>query len=407
MVYLCLLRSKKKLFNNKSYSAYISNEIKKEYQDSPFLTTPIEGLVRESLQMYSKEFSDMLKGKAVIPRFRKGQPIPIRERNFDILDKNTIRLRLINKLGGEKYNINKVGISYPLDFVVASKKGHAYSVINKILSGEYLPGDSHIQKDGKDIYFLLTFKETEFKQVAISKDVILGVDLGIVNAVTLAVSNSKKHAYINGGEIDAFRKRIEKQRNSKRNQLKVCSDNRKGHGRKQLLSPLENLSNKISKFKDNKNHQYSKFIVNYAIKNGCGIIQMEDLSGIRKSNKRLATWSYYDLQQKVIYKALEYGIEVRLVKPQYTSLRCNKCGCIDLDNRPTQQDFKCTTCGHTDNADLNASRNLSIAFIDDIIKDTIQSDKELKKKIKTLKNKSDENVDDDIIRIQIKESVDV
>ena len=34
---------------------------------------------------------------------------------------------------------------------------------------------------------------------------------------------------------------------------------------------------------------------------------------------------------------------------------------IHKDNRPTQETFKCIKCGHEDNADRNAAKNLSIA----------------------------------------------
>ena len=37
---------------------------------------------------------------------------------------------------------------------------------------------------------------------------------------------------------------------------------------------------------------------------------------------------------------------------------CNECGVIAKDNRKTQSAFICITCGHKDNADVNASKNI-------------------------------------------------
>ena len=57
---------------------------------------------------------------------------------------------------------------------------------------------------------------------------------------------------------------------------------------------------------------------------------------------------------------LNYKMEVRHVHPAYTSQTCHKCGHVDKDNR-NRADFKCTACGHTDDADVNAASNI-LAF---------------------------------------------
>ncbi|HCX52091.1 MAG TPA: transposase [Bacillus sp. (in: Bacteria)] len=125
-------------------------------------------------------------------------------------------------------------------------------------------------------------------------------------------------------------------------------------------------------YRETKNHTWSRFIVNEALKNGCGTIQIEDLSGITTDNAFLKDWTFYSLQQKIIDKAKEHGIQVVKVKPNYTSKRCNKCGFIHKDVnreiwRPTQSSFKCLNCGHETNADLNAARNIAMKEIEKII----------------------------------------
>ena len=42
----------------------------------------------------------------------------------------------------------------------------------------------------------------------------------------------------------------------------------------------------------------------------------------------------------------------------YTSKQCPICGCIDDDNRNTQEVFKCVECGYETNADFNAAVNI-------------------------------------------------
>ena len=42
----------------------------------------------------------------------------------------------------------------------------------------------------------------------------------------------------------------------------------------------------------------------------------------------------------------------------YTSQTCSACGLVDADSRRSQESFKCVACGHAQNADLNAARNI-------------------------------------------------
>jgi putative transposase len=57
----------------------------------------------------------------------------------------------------------------------------------------------------------------------------------------------------------------------------------------------------------------------------------------------------------LLYKAHRAGKLVIKVSPQYSSQECAECGHIHPDNRVSQALFVCQRCGHTDNADQNAS----------------------------------------------------
>jgi putative transposase len=58
------------------------------------------------------------------------------------------------------------------------------------------------------------------------------------------------------------------------------------------------------------------------------------------------------------YKLSERGGELIYVDPAYTSQACAECGSIDAANRKDQATFICIHCGHADNADTNAARNI-------------------------------------------------
>lgn len=59
----------------------------------------------------------------------------------------------------------------------------------------------------------------------------------------------------------------------------------------------------------------------------------------------------------LIYKANHAGKVVIKVSPQFSSQECAQCGHIHPDNRRTQSEFVCQSCGHTANADINAADN--------------------------------------------------
>lgn len=58
------------------------------------------------------------------------------------------------------------------------------------------------------------------------------------------------------------------------------------------------------------------------------------------------------------YKAALAGVTVVAVDPRGTSQRCYACGHIASENRKSQAVFCCVVCGHRDNADTNAARNI-------------------------------------------------
>ena len=54
---------------------------------------------------------------------------------------------------------------------------------------------------------------------------------------------------------------------------------------------------------------------------------------------------------------------VVLCPPAYTSQRCSVCGHTEPENRKKQAVFTCLMCGHSENADLNAAKNIRNAGI--------------------------------------------
>lgn len=95
---------------------------------------------------------------------------------------------------------------------------------------------------------------------------------------------------------------------------------------------------------------------------------LEDLSGIRaqrrgkKLNKWLSSWSFYQFEQFLSYKAEALGKRVVFVDARYTSQKCSRCGHIRKANRKKSR-FLCGHCGYTTHADINAAVNVRDNYI--------------------------------------------
>ena len=140
------------------------------------------------------------------------------------------------------------------------------------------------------------------------------------------------------------------------------------------MKPALKISDKVARFRDTFNDKVSRSVIDYAVNKNCGVIQMEMLKGITSDAEPfLKNWSYFDLQQKIEYKANEKGIKVVYINPKYTSQRCSKCGYIHRESRLNQATFKCVECGFEANADYNASQNIGIQNIDKIIEENLKT----------------------------------
>ncbi|MDN4595213.1 hypothetical protein [Polycladomyces subterraneus] len=98
--------------------------------------------------------------------------------------------------------------------------------------------------------------------------------MGIVYPVYIAISDSPVRYHIEGGEIERFRRQVERRRKQLLKQGKYCGDGRRGHGRQTRIKPIEALSEKIANFRKTTNHKYARYVVDLALKQKCGTIAL-------------------------------------------------------------------------------------------------------------------------------------
>ena len=113
-------------------------------------------------------------------------------------------------------------------------------------------------------------------------------------------------------------------------------------------------------------HLVSKQIVSEAKASNQSIV-MEDLKGIRKLYRkgngqganyrsRLNSWSFYELQRQIEYKAMWEGVPVVYVNPQKTSSVCAICG--SPISECTERKVYCQKCNRLMDRDENAALNI-------------------------------------------------
>ena len=237
-----------------------------------------------------------------------------------------------------RLTVNKGRIDVPINIA---------SYYTKYLSWNYQTAD--LVKDSKARYFLhITFsKDINIDDIVTRKSRVVGVDVGVNN---LAVTSD-------GKVFKGHKTRIIQYRYLRRKLQRK--------GTKSAKRLLKAISGRQKRFMRHINHNISKEIVDTA-----DVIVLENLKGIRKSrnkhrkgkrlNRWLNSWSFFQLQEFISYKAEMRGKIVKKVNPYMTSQTCSRCG--EIGSRYSNS-FVCLHCGFASDSDFNASCNLRRAII--------------------------------------------
>ena len=223
------------------------------------------------------------------------------------------------------------------------------------------------RKNSADYEYTVIFDEYK-KQVSIiyvkdgeryipdARDEIIGIDV-----------NSKHNllSLSNGETYDFDRKLLEDfcKLSLKVDDLK--SKNKDYQVGKRKQRKLDMLKNKINKYEENLIANVCKHLAEKDYHH----VVMENLDNsfcknfVKDENdvnynRRVKFLGLSSIKDKIEHIGRKYDIAVSLVHPCYTSKQCPVCGCIDDDNRKTQEIFKCVECGHESNADFNAAVNI-------------------------------------------------
>jgi len=121
---------------------------------------------------------------------------------------------------------------------------------------------------------------------------------------------------------------------------------------------LQKIHRRIANRRNNFAHQESRKLVNRF-----DLIVFEDLNITKMMQNgflanKIADAAWNQLISFSLYKAANAGKWCETINPAYTSQTCRICGHCEKANRETQAKFVCKKCHHTENADINAAKNI-------------------------------------------------
>ena len=209
-----------------------------------------------------------------------------------------------------------------------------------------------VNKRGKYYLHIPVTYEVEERNISDICNVV-GIDRGI-NFVVATYDSKHKSGFVSGKAIK--QKRANYSRLRKELQMRHTPSSRRR---------LKAIGQRENRWMQDINHQVSKALATGNPKHT--LFVLEDLTGIRNATERVKTkdryvsvsWSFYDLEQKLIYKAKQNQSSVIKVDPRYTSQCCPACGHTEKSNRNKKIHlFTCKNCGYTSNDDRIGAMNL-------------------------------------------------
>ena len=209
-----------------------------------------------------------------------------------------------------------------------------------------------VNKHGKYYLHIPVTYEVEESNISDICNVV-GIDRGI-NFVFATYDSKHKSGFVSGKAIK--QKRANYSRLRKELQMRHTPSSRRR---------LKAIGQRENRWMQDINHQVSKALATGNPKHT--LFVLEDLTGIRNVTERVKTknryvsvsWSFYDLEQKLIYKAKQNQSSVIKVDPRYTSQCCPACGHTEKSNRNKKIHlFTCKNCGYTSNDDRIGAMNL-------------------------------------------------
>jgi transposase len=195
----------------------------------------------------------------------------------------------------------------------------------------------------------------------------VGVDRGVAVAVATSDGWMREREFVTPGEAKRLKRRqqqLSRQKNKRSNRrkatrAKVTALNARVRARRTDFAAW--TANRLT-----KNHSLvvvENLKVGNMTRSAKGTIEQPGRNVRQKAGLNRAIlakgWGAFILTLEHV--ARYHGAEVVQVKAAYTSQTCNACKHVAPESRESQAVFRCVACGHQDNADVNAAKNILAA----------------------------------------------
>jgi IS605 OrfB family transposase len=273
-----------------------------EYMKGNVPSDIYSSLNQEVANTFKETKKDLWLGKASLRSYKNNIPMP-----FSANALNGLRYCEDQK----RYTFTWFGV--PMATALGADRSNNKVIIDRCLDKDnpYKICSSKLQiDDKKKKMFLLLCVSFPQEQVKLNEDKVLGARLSI--DVPIMATLGKKTFSI-GTKDEYLHRRLQIQAGLRRVQMD-CKYNTGGKGRKRKMQAIERFEKAEKNYVDTKMHEYSRRLVDMAIKNECGKIVLlgtENLSEEIKADEfLLRNWTYHGLLEKLQYKCNLYGIEL-------------------------------------------------------------------------------------------------
>lgn len=269
----------------------------------------------------------------------------------------------------KKKNHGQDGLRFPQGFSFEGKKlfipkiGEVKTYMGRPISGKMK--NLTVMKEASLWYAAIQVEEEIEVKDHPNATSFVGIDLGITRFATM--SNGKVIE-----PISPYRKYEKKLADE---QVRLARKRKGSENRESSKRRLQDLHEKIRRIRHDYLHKASDWIT----KNH-GVVVLEDLKVSSMSasakgtlenpgrnvkaksglNKSILDQGWYEFKRQLSYKSSWRGGVLHLVAPHYTSQECSQCHHVSAENRKSQSDFVCVSCGFEFNADENAAKNIEL-----------------------------------------------
>ena len=245
----------------------------------------------------------------------------------------------------DSFQFNNTGFSLSGRTLQLSKIGNVKVHLSRELPEDAVIKTCSIKRQNGSWFVVLTFECTPVPLPA--TDLAVGVDVGVTTFATFS----------DGAVIENPRIYQNAQAKLRRAQRRVARRKKGSHRRRKAVVLLQKVHQQIVNRRADFLHKHSTAVIK---KYGTIVVEALNVSGMSKGNlaKQILDCSWSEWFRQLSYKAEWAGRNFIAVDPKYTSQECSECGFVHKDNRKSQAEFACLSCGHKDNADHNGAVNI-------------------------------------------------